>query len=377
MRDLRVWLIEHMFGTIISERVQAAVKVVDDGYWRELTTANIPFYVPWWERRSTLERVYEAVQQNPLAARLVALTTDFVVGSGIDCLGDGFALAFWSHPQNEMYRRVYRWCNELSKSGELFLVLSRNPVDGMSYVREIPAILIDEIEVDPEDLEREYRYHQLTDDTEGRWWSSRLDDEAEQVMLHYSINRAVGETRGTSDLQQVLTWLERYDYWLEDRVRINRYKGAYLWQVQIANALPGQLEAKRAQYTRVPNSGSIIVCDENESWTAVQPQIAADSVEADGKALRLMIAAGAGIPLHFLAEGESATRATAIEMGTPTYRHFVHRQAIFRDILEDVIMVAAERAGTQSDPELELEFVLQEYGGVVGQENLESGGIQG
>lgn len=359
--SIRDWLVGSLFGDQISARVQAAVKVIDDEYWRQMTATNTPFYIPWWERRTTLERIYEACEQNPLAARLVGLTTDFVIGSGVECEGDAFALTFWSHPQNRLGQRVYRWCNDLTKTGELFLVLSRNPGDGMSYVREMPALMIDEIEVDAQDIEREYRYHQMTDDSEGRWWPSPLDAEAEQIMLHYSVNRGSGQNRGTSDLQQVLTWLERYDMWLEDRVRINRYKGAFLWQVQVANALPGQLEAKRAMYTKVPSSGSIIVSDENETWTAVQPQIGAASVEADGKALRLMIAAGAGVPLHFLAEGESATRATAMEMGTPTYRHFVHRQNAFKAIVEDVIMVAAERAGTQSDPKLEFESVLAEY----------------
>jgi hypothetical protein len=146
-------------------------------------------------------------------------------------------------------------------------------------------------------------------------------------------------------LAQILTWLERYDLWLEDRVRINRYKGAYLWQVKIDGALPGQLEAKRAQYSRVPSPGSIIVTDGHETWTAVQPSIGADDVEADGKAIRLMIAAGSGVPLHFLAEGESATRATAHEMGTATYRHFAHRQHVFATMVEDIIRVAARRAG--------------------------------
>jgi len=174
-------------------------------------------------------------------------------------------------------------------------------------------------------------------------------------MLHYAINRRVGEVRGHSDLAQIVTWLERYDTWLEDRVRINRYKGAYLWQVKIEGALPGQLEAKRAQYSRVPASGSIIVTDGHETWTAVQPSIAADDVEADGKAIRLMIAAGSGVPLHFLAEGESATRATAHEMGTATYRHFAHRQHVFSTIVEDIIRVAARRAGL-GEIEVAVEF---------------------
>jgi len=57
-----------------------------------------------------------------------------------------------------------------------------------------------------------------------------------------------------------------------------------------------------------------------------------------------MIAAGAGVPLHYLSEGESATRATAKEMTGPTVRHYEHRQLFFCDVLLDVIEKAAYRA---------------------------------
>ena len=295
--------------------------------------------------RDSIERVDRACRTNPLAARLVAMTTDFVVGRGVRVEGHPFARTFWDHPMNAVHGRLHRWCSELSRAGELFLVLSRNHVTGMSYVREVPALQIDRVETDPDDLERETRYHQLTGEPEGRWWPAATDDDAPQVMLHYAINRPVGHVRGCSDLAQVLTWLDRYDLWLEDRVRINRYKGAYLWHVRIKSALPGQLEARRSQYARIPRSGSIIVTDANEEWKAVQPQIGADDVEADGKAIRMMIAAGAGVPLHFLAEGEGANRATAREMGTATFRHFQHRQFVFRQMLIDLVTVAARRAG--------------------------------
>ncbi|NLG50012.1 MAG: hypothetical protein GX552_07880 [Chloroflexi bacterium] len=343
--NLSEWLIAHVpaIRRAVDQRVQLALKAVDDDHWRPITNQT-PTARTWADIRDQLGKIQEVCRVNPLASRLVDMTTDFVIGAQVRVDGDPWVRQFWEHPQNRLAQRLHQWCAELSRSGELFLVLSRNPVDRMSYVREVPAMLIDRIETDADDLERELTYHQLTDDTEGRWWPAR-DSDAEQVMLHYTVNKPVGETRGYSDLAQILQWLERYDLWLEDRVRINRYKGAYLWQVRINNALPGQLEAKRAQYSRVPTSGSIIVTDGSEEWTAVHPQISADDVEADGKAIRLMIAAGAGVPLHFLAEGESATRATAREMGTATYRHFAHRQQMFRWMLEDLVQTAARRAG--------------------------------
>jgi hypothetical protein len=344
-----------LFGDVIEQRVRAAVKVVDDKWWDQLSGAPFGRTTdrPWWEVREDLSDILEAWRTNPLARRIVSLTTDYVVGDGVTVASGAtaavrsFVGGFWNHRQNRMGLRLYALCDELTRAGELFLVLSRNPADGMSYVRAIPASRIDKIEVDGEDYEREERYHEaLPDRIEGRWWVSAqvASEDDDQVMVHYAVNRPVGALRGESDLMPILPWLKRYKAWLEDRVRINKYKGAFLWDVSIEGADTTALRQKQAQYSKPPEPGSIIVHDEKEKWTAVRPEIGADQAETDGKAIRLIIAAGAGVPLHFLSEGESATRATAAEMGGPTFRHYAHRQLAFRAILEDLVATALERA---------------------------------
>ena len=364
---LRAWLAQHLagptIGALVEEQVRNALQAIDDESWRQIAPQGDTAR-PWHAVRSLLERANDACASNPLAARLVSMTTDFVIGTGPTLLGPPWAHAFWQHPMNRLDERIYGWCDELSRSGELFLVLSRNPADGMSYVREIPALQIDAIETAPDDRELELRYHQLTGEIDGRWWPSARAIEAQgqpaaegpdQVMVHYAINRAPGAVRGRSDLAATLPWLERYETWLEDRVRINRGKSAFLWHVGIEGAQPGQLEAKRHQYSRVPRPGSIIISDATERWEAVSPQINADDAEADGRALRLMIAAGAGVPLHYLGEGEGANRATAREMAAPTLRRFGHRQFLFANLLCDLIRTASRRAG-QPGMEVRVEF---------------------
>lgn len=350
----RAKLAERLFGDVIEERVRAAVKVVDDRWWRQIGGAAGPQDRQWWELREDFEDALEAWRKNPLAYRIVSLTTDYVVGTGINVTSpigyvDKFIRKFWRHRQNRLDMRLYSWSDELARSGELFVVLFTNKVDGMTYVRTIPAIKIDRIETDPEDLEKELRYHELRDDDpiEGRWWrgwQSARDDVDSPVMLHYAVNRPVGCVRGQGDLVPILPWLRRYREWLEDRVRVNRYKNAFLWHVQIEGAGPGDIMEKQAQYASPPSPGSVIVTDETETWSPVKPEIHAEDVAPDGRALRLMIAAGAGVPLHFLSEGESATRATAREMTGPTVRHYEHRQLFFCEMLVDLLEKAAYRA---------------------------------
>ena len=143
------------------------------------------------EFTTNLENALLAWRDNPLARRIVALTTDYVVGDGMRVTTEDKAAqrvvdAFWVHSQNRIAERLYQWCDELTRCGEVFLVLFRNPADDTSYVRSVSASKIDQIETDPDDLENELRFHELVDgDMEGRWWLGRAAlGTGQPVMLH-------------------------------------------------------------------------------------------------------------------------------------------------------------------------------------------------
>ena len=50
-------------------------------------------------------------------------------------------------------------------------------------------------------------------------------------MLHYAINKLAGMQWGEPDIAPLLPWLARYASWMEDRVRLNRFRQAYLYIV--------------------------------------------------------------------------------------------------------------------------------------------------
>jgi hypothetical protein len=156
-------------------------------------------------------------------------------------------------------------------------------------------------------------------------------------------------------LATLLPWLRRYKDWLTDRVRINKYKTAFLWDIQLAGADAKTIDRKRMQYAYPPEPGSIVVHNESETWSAVQPKIDAGDAEADGHAIKMMIAVGAGLPEHYLSEGGDVNRATAAEMGLPTYRKFQRRQdevgGMLRAIMDRVLdeAVKAGKLGANTD----------------------------
>jgi hypothetical protein len=166
-------------------------------------------------------------------------------------------------------------------------------------------------------------------------------------MLHYAINRPVGSVWGESDLGPILRWLSRYASWLEDRARLNHFRTAFLYVVRSRFSSEAERRARQASLSSAPPSpGSILVTDDSETWDVLHPTLEADDAANDGMALKKMIAAGAGIPMHFLAEPEGTTRTTAEASGGPTYRHFEQRQKFFLWLLEDLLHKAVQRRAT-------------------------------
>ena len=67
-----------------------------------------------------------------------------------------------------------------------------------------------------------------------------------------------------------------------------------VWNVTMAGADKAQLNRVKADYASSPDPGTVLVHNETEVWKAVRPEIGAADVRDDGRAIRLMIAAGAG-----------------------------------------------------------------------------------
>ena len=164
------------------------------------------------------------------------------------------------------------------------------------------------------------------------------------VMVHYAVNRPAGALWGKSDLSHLLKWLGRYSAWLEDRVRLNRFRNAFLYVVKASYTSETARKARQLELAANPPSpGSILVTDQSEEWSVMSPKLEAMDANNDGTAIKKMIAAGAGIPMHFLAEPESATRTTAESASEPTYRKYEQRQQVMMAILRDLLTIVTAR----------------------------------
>jgi hypothetical protein len=359
----------------VKQRVDLAVRALDDTRDRSYLRSGdtYPRDRHGYDRDEVLADALEAWRVNPLARRIVGMTTQYVIGGGISVevkapRTNKFIKSFWDNPLNQMDMRLYEWCDELTRSGELFILLSTDAV-GMSYVRALPAVDIQSIETSDNDLEQEQWIIEKPSggvDTgsllEGRRWKvyDRDNDVPTQtVILHYTVNRPVGAKFGESDLAPLLRWLSRYAAWLEDRARLNRFRNSFTYWVKAKFTNNAERLERQAELNRnPPNPGSILVTDESETWSVLYPNLASFEAAEDGLALKKMVSVGAGLPLHFLAEPESATRTTAEASGGPTFRHLQQRQIFFLWMIEDIVRAVLRRRryyDRSVNPDAELE----------------------
>ena len=351
--------VEKVAGRYIADRVALAVKE-NDASWAFLVDRSAgPSDAAWYERQEALADALEAWRVNALARRIVGLTTDYVVGSGISVVSsvawvDQWLQRFWSHPKNKMGVRALSMCDELTRSGELFPVLSTNRLDGMSYVRCVPARQIDQVITADGDYELPLRFHQVDPrnmSLEGINWVAfdnpdrAMVGDCQQVMLHLAVNRPIGATRGSGDLDPILKWLKRYNAFLEARLALNLHASAFVYDVTVKGATPDQLRKRKQELASPPEAGSVLVHGDDEEWKVNRPQIAGWDASPDGKAVISMIGAGTATPAHWLNSIESgSTQATAVEMGGPAFRHYQNRQRVFGDFLVDLSYAALEQA---------------------------------
>lgn len=334
-------------------RLRPAREADSDDGWRWLGgAAGAARVAADASRLQALDDAYEAYCTNPLAYAVIEQGTNFVVGGGVRVVAQDKSVQaaidrFWEDRENAMGTRVYSIQTELALFGEQFIRYFVDEGTGRVVVRQLDPAAVVAVETAPDDVEKAVRYRYVTGGDLGRvdgvWIPAAEVD-------HFAVNRASNGLRGRSDLATVLPWIMRYKDWLLDRVRINRSKGAFMYDVTVTGGRRDDLERLRRDYEAYPpEPGSILFHNELEQWKAVQPSIGGDDARDDGRAIRLMVATGAGVPEHYLSEGGNANRATAAEMGLPAMKRFQRRQEYLRTVIQRMcqrVIEAALAAGT-------------------------------
>ena len=347
--------------SMLNDALEAALAVSPETDNTFFTGGLSPHYDPdrsSWDRNKIFSESLRAWRVNPIARRIVKLTSAFIVGKSAklmtheentelqDFLND------WAH-KNKFKKNLKRWKDEDTRTGNLFFLFNVLE-DGMTIIRAVPAEMIKDIETNEKDIETELRY--IKDEIGEEFWPAYDPNNVQPgktFMMHFASNQPVGSPWGEADLSPLLIWIGRFSSWLEDRVRLNRFRTAFMYAVQ------GEYKNEADRSTREkhlnanpPKSGSVLVTNKNsgEQWGVLSAQLDAFDANTDGLAIKKMIASGVGFPLHWLAEPESATRTTAEAAGTPSFRTLEEAQSDYFEIIAELATVAANIAGFDTEP---------------------------
>jgi hypothetical protein len=318
-----------------------------------------------YDRAKVLAECLRAWRVNPIARNIVRVISAFVVGKGMDIssphkASDKFLKDWWTHRLNRIDRQLRDWQDEMTRTGNLFFLFSVDEA-GMSYVRAVPAELIEEIEHTKNDVMQETSFKPK--DLNAAAWPV-YDPMAEQTsfMLHYASNKPVGASWGEPDLAPMLPWIGRLSSMLEDRVRLNRFRNAFMYIVQGNFATPADKAARQRELNATPPTpGSILVTDPSEQWGIINATLDSFDAQMDIQEVKKFIAAGVNFPLHWLAEPETSGRSTAEAAGTPTFRTLEQTQDAFVFMLSDMAKIALSirkrvDARVNVDAEIELNY---------------------
>jgi hypothetical protein len=298
-----------------------------------------------YDRDGLMEEAIKAWRLNPLARRLTNLfkiyNLDGIEPTSDDPAAAKFLQEFWNNELNNMNETLEEISNEIFLTGNCFTIHSTDG-SGMTYIRVMPTDQIAEIITTQNDLKQELSYvtKPLTLDAEPQvFYNPRNPANPSRAvyMTHHAINKLAGTSWGEGEIWPDLPWLSRYASWLEDRVRLNRYRSAFMYIVQGQFKSEADKQARQRQLNaNPPRPGQVLVTDPSEQWGIMSAQLDSFDASVDGMAIKKMIAVN-HVPMHMLAEPESSTRTTADAAGTPTYKAFENSQASFKRILESIL----------------------------------------
>ncbi|MGD0878107.1 MAG: hypothetical protein ABSA01_08180 [Anaerolineales bacterium] len=80
-----------------------------------------------YDRQTIFSECLRASRVNPIARRIVKLISIFVVGSGIEVISDNkhsdkYLQDWWRHPLNQLDHKSVNFCDEATRSGNLFFL---------------------------------------------------------------------------------------------------------------------------------------------------------------------------------------------------------------------------------------------------------------
>lgn len=328
----------------------------DEEQWRRLTGDSHRDLSPVTQERMQ-ELAVHLWRANLLANRLIELPVAYLLAEGVtvsvpDEEAQNWLDGFWDDPINCMDLKLPKKVRELAIYGEQCWPAFINEMNGEVRLGYLDPGAIATVVTDPDNIEqpigvvtkrdkrnRIRRYRIIVNGPETVF--SNRTQEIRQTFedgecFYFKINDLSNASRGQSDLLAAADWLDGYDHGLFGELDRWDFLRAFVWDVTLKGATPDEVK-QRASQIAAPKPGSVRVHNDAEEWQSVSPRLEAYEVGAEARLFRNHILGGQTVPEHWYGGGGDVNRATAGEMGEPTFKTLSMRQRIWKHILVEVL----------------------------------------
>jgi len=295
---------------------------------------------------------------NGMAHRIIEMKKDFIYGEGIKYKAEDADVQkvldkFWDC--NLMDIKLERRVMELGLFGEQCYPVFVNEHDGSVKIGYLDPGLIDEVIANPQNIEdlkevklksslsvddgfRTYKIIKIDEDPQSKTFGKRIGE-----AFFFAVNNVTTAKRGRSDLLSLRDWIYNYEQYLFNRLLWSRLANIFLYDVTFEGGSEEEIKKLSAEL-QTPKPNSIRIHNEKIKWDTIVPKLEAADMSEEVKMFRSHILAQAGFPPPWFAAGEGVTRATALEMSTPTYKMLKSRQNYVKYMIEDILNFVIDQA---------------------------------
>jgi len=321
---------------------------VDDDKWSPILGSKRDL-TPYAQSKA-LEVAYFLYERNPMAKRLINMTSEYLVAEGIRIKAEEkeiqqFLDDFWS--ENDLHNLNLQFIKELGLWGEQCYRLYPNDSSGRCKLGYIDPGNIEIVQLNPEnclEISNIFIKNKEGDPTAVPP-VKKLDALQDGIIytgdtFFFKINSVISASRGRSDLLAPADYLDLVSQFVFSRGERSIFGNAWMWDVLCEGMDQTQIE-EFAKKQGVPEPGAARYHNEKVKWSAVAPDLKAHDASFDGRLLKTFCLGSLGYPEHFFGEGGDVNRATALEMHEPVTKMLTARQqfvsGMFTKILKFVI----------------------------------------
>ena len=297
-------------------------------------------------------------QSNLLANRLVELPLAYLLAEGValQCVDDehqALLNAFWSDPINNWPMKLEQRVRALGLLGEQCYIANVREGDGFVRLGYLDPRQIATVVNDPDNPEqpigvvtkrdnrgRQYKYRVIVLGEDAELFSERTqriraEDFSDGEVLLFQLNKFPNGSRGRSDLLGQMDWLDAYDDFLFSELDRIDYLRRFVWDVTMTGADDAAVKKYEKEFVP-PGPNSVFVHNDQVKLEPKTPGLQAADTSQSARLLRNHVLGGATVPELWFGGGGDVNRASASEMGEPTFKMYSMRQGFLKRMLEEI-----------------------------------------